>query len=823
MSEVDQATLPDAPEPHPQGERPLPGWRQLWQVPALVGSVALLGGALMVAVLHRPEPPVDAMLRTAGRMVERHEYQDALKYLNEKLLPFATAKKLRPEQEAAFKLTLARALYLGQQNLGISRTENHERILATLKQAEEAGATLAPSDLFARADTLLSLGRTQEALEIGRRLPEGQHSRRLELLKRAVDRELASRRGDRELALRLISEYLAQPGLDADQRIWALDRQARALIDQGYAEDAIAKILREVQRFESVQAAELAPIYGLLSEAYLETGAIESALRQISRAEEVMPPTAPGAARIALLRAWIEQARGDTAAARTRFSVIVEEMSGGDELLPALLGLAEAEALLGNIRPSLEAYRRLTSELKSGRRHPGVDAENVGQSLLSRSRQCAEQGDLDNALEYASIADQLYAGAERPEQILLTMSIAHRSLADRMREHGRRTDAGQSVGLEDLDPATREEARRHLVAAASYARRHATSVAVSDNEAYGRSIWLAADSYDLAGDLEEAIANFQEFLSSFPDDARRAEARFRLGQAFRARGEYGVAADFYRGLIEDRNDRSAKGAGPWGDASYVPLAQSYILDADPTNDIEAERLLLAVVDGRIVVDPATRAFRDGLVELGAYYYRTGAYPRAIERLREALTRFPDDPETHMIRYRLADSLRLGGGELGDLLAGSLPESQRSTLEAERHSRLTESLQVYTLVIEGLEAKDDRRRTRLERESLRNAYFFRGACAFDLGDHAAAIRFYDAAYDRYPKDPASLAALVQIVNAYVEQGDFERARASNSRARRFFHSLPDEVWDDPHLPMSRTDWERWLESSSRLYAQGGSRD
>ena len=65
--------------------------------------------------------------------------------------------------------------------------------------------------------------------------------------------------------------------------------------------------------------------------------------------------------------------------------------------------------------------------------------------------------------------------------------------------------------------------------------------------------------------------------------------------------------------------------------------------------------------------------------------------------------------------------------------------------------------------------------------------------------------------------AALVAMVQIVNAHVAQGNTERARTANERARRFFEQLPDTVWDDPTLPMGRDDWERWLDSSSRLYA------
>ena len=59
------------------------------------------------------------------------------------------------------------------------------------------------------------------------------------------------------------------------------------------------------------------------------------------------------------------------------------------------------------------------------------------------------------------------------------------------------------------------------------------------------------------------------------------------------------------------------------------------------------------------------------------------------------------------------------------------------------------------------------------------------------------------------------ALVQIVNAYMRRGDTKAAAAANEHARRFFAGLPESVWNDPNLPMSRKDWERWLEVTSEL--------
>ena len=58
-------------------------------------------------------------------------------------------------------------------------------------------------------------------------------------------------------------------------------------------------------------------------------------------------------------------------------------------------------------------------------------------------------------------------------------------------------------------------------------------------------------------------------------------------------------------------------------------------------------------------------------------------------------------------------------------------------------------------------------------------------------------------------------MTQIVNANLQRGAVKAALTANERAKRFFKSLPPEVWNDPNLPMSKQDWERWLDSTEKL--------
>ena len=151
-----------------------------------------------------------------------------------------------------------------------------------------------------------------------------------------------------------------------------------------------------------------------------------------------------------------------------------------------------------------------------------------------------------------------------------------------------------------------------------------------------------------------------------------------------------------------------------------------------------------------------------------------------------------------------------------LSTDAMSDAQSMEFRDAREAHLRLALEIFEHVRESLEAKDANTLTESERVALRNSYFFLGDCAFDLGDYDAAVRHYELARERYNEDPASLVAMVQIVNAYVAMGQTDKARAANERAKRFYSLLPDDAWNDPYLPMSRTDWERWLDSTAKLY-------
>jgi len=100
-----------------------------------------------------------------------------------------------------------------------------------------------------------------------------------------------------------------------------------------------------------------------------------------------------------------------------------------------------------------------------------------------------------------------------------------------------------------------------------------------------------------------------------------------------------------------------------------------------------------------------------------------------------------------------------------------------------------------------------KRSPLERESLKLSYLWRADCTYDLERYDQSIVLYNDIIDQYHSDFTSLIALVQIVNAFAEKGDFDSARVAQNRARRRLREMPETAFKDGLL--DRSVWERWL--------------
>ena len=826
----DEAVQPDPPAPPPPQT-----WRDVWQLPVLGLAALLLIGAVAAAFLTAPKPDLSVGIVDAQRLMGQSQYEKALAILNDKVLPGIGQGQLTPDQRRQFHVLRAQCLYLGQKNLNLDRPENNRAIVSEYLEAEHLNAELSDQDVVYLSSALLSLGEVDRAVRRAQNLPDSVREARTDLIRRAIDLCISQQPPNHTLALDLITFLTADARLTTEERAWALARQGRVLLEQGYTAEAISKIVRTLPRLDGASPPTLGEIHYILARAYDQRNEVEDAIREVDRALARLDEGSRLVPALTLLQGEIFHRRPSLGSARDRYLSIINKYSFSDELPAALLGMGEVEAESlhsqdpstaevgegadtgGAIVRSLDYYTRLVDLLRSGGKAAHVTPERVGDSLLTRFREQFEgkKPDYRRALQFAALGEQLFGIDKTPPDLVLALAQANHKLAEEILAAA--AGNGGVLSLANADPATQREARDHLIRAGEYYRTHASRSVAADSTQYGNSLWAAADVFDRAGDTDAAVSAFQQFASDFPTDPRRPEASFRLAQCFQSRGDLDLAAGIFRELIAGRDQ--GERAGPFADASYVPLAQTILADGDAANDAQAEELLLAVVSGG-VGGTRTPAFRDALRELGQRYYNSNRYERAIERFEEYLARAQQDtgttsdPAADAVRYKLADSYRLSAAELAaQLAAGAMPEGERRDREKARDQRLLTAGTLFEQVRRALESR--RHRTALEDLYLRNSYYYLGACAFDLKDYPAAIAHYDAARERYPKDPASLVAMAQVVSCYLAQGDLAKAALANQRAQRFYESIPASAWEDPNLPMSRDDWKHWLNATDEL--------
>ena len=475
--------------------------------------------------------------------------------------------------------------------------------------------------------------------------------------------------------------------------------------------------------------------------------------------------------------------------------------------LPALFGRAEVSSILGNHDISLEDYTTLLDALPKAGARRDVTRDTLAASLADRHDAALTSGQLELALRYVSLAEALFGADDVPPSVLFRMASTSRQVADNI--IGAALEAlvlaGDRPVLERVAPATRREAATRYARAGEYFLRHARALTATPaaDEQWAESLWLSADSYDLAGQRDRAIEHFLEYIAGRPvDDTRRPQVTFRTAQAYQAQLEYESAAQYFDQVIEE-HPRSV-----WGTRAHVPLARCYSALA---RHGDAERQLLLVIGGNALLTPDALDYRDALLELGRVYYETDRFAEAVERLEIARQRYPDDARLNELVFRLADSHRRLALQQQQRLKDEtqLTPSQQAALQQQARDHLALALDYFGNVCDGYGTVEPRLLTALQQNYQRNAWLYRADCAYDLESYELAATLYDQAARTYSDHYASMHALVQIINCFDRLADAPRAEVAHRNALLRLSRLPDEAFDDEAAIMDRAAWEEWL--------------
>lgn len=816
----------EAVEKAPRGPllKPLRGVKDLWQIPVLLAAVGVIGVGLSRWSHETPGPDFEGAIESTHELIERRDYEGALKMINTVLGPGLDDPQATEDVHKQYYLLAGDALYYLQRQRNLDLPENASQIIEQYTTARrEYEAELDGQRLFNLADSLITVGRTQDALIEMRQITGDAAKRRWALLKRVIEKNLDAEVPEfkQEQILSMLSELRDTEGIPASERLWAVTKSAEMRLAAGYPEETIRRLLPEVQRLDSPLGVEAGRLMVILGRAYYAIDDHDEAKRLMSLAEGILHEGDPALAVALTTLGRISQAADDFEEARDRYIAVTSRYASSPMVVEASTGLGEVEADLGRFDESRRAY----AEAVRAARNPKYKADataiaTIDASIAQRHRERFLKEDYANALAFATLIEALYPSDRKPADALFRTAETHLRLADQLVGEARLPDG--SIDFAKLDPDLSHEIRRHYAEAAKGYRGHYSIVLVTDAEKAADSLWTSADCSDRAGDQTQAIASFQEFIESRPTgDSRQLDAKYRVARALQARGEYRAAISLFEAIKKEKpnTDEAMRGA--------VPLSQCYLLASDDADWEKAETELLSVLNG-LTLQPSSPMFRAALIELGQMYRQVGKYTQAIERITDALQRYPDLESNPDTLFDLADSYRLSAAEIRSALREGMPQSKRQELEPLERERLRNALDLYERVRVDLENQDPRRLSELEKVLLRNAMFYRGDCAYDLGvamkddsPEAAgaffdqAIRHYDSAAQRYSDDPSSLVAMIQIVNCYAAQSKWREARTAHERARARLAELPPDSWDSDTSPMRREHWERWLEASVRL--------
>lgn len=797
----------------------------MWQGPTLLAAAMLLVAGGVVAFTKRPVHDLTSVMKGAQRALSDERPEDALERLERDVAPHLTDAAATNDLRQTFYTLRADSRAVRERDATAPSEKAAEAIVRDYETAQSLGAALTPLQESRLAEALMRTGRADEALAIARSLPDEASDARLRMQRQAIIDAIAQARSPSapavaaarlDTALQLLTKFNLDPQLREEDRAWAFARTAELRLDTGSPDDAVVHLLQNIPRLQESSGPGAGELLLLLGRGLMETGRLSDATKQITRAQTMLPPTSPLQAQAGVLLGRIAQVSDSPDDARERFGAVIANFADSPSAPLAHLGLAESEAALGALDASVEAYAHAFDAAARAKADSERSHAEILESLRLRTQERLDAGDADHALAFAALAEKRAAPAPAAAWMNSAIARAHRDLGDALLAPARLSDG--SVDWTAVERVTRAEIRAHFNEASVRYAAYAKQVIGTDDQGYGDAMWAAADCADSAGDQDGAIRLFSEFAAGRPADPRRPGAVFRVAQAHHARGDYETAADAYRGLIAENS--------PSGERfrSIVPLARCLAADTDLVNDAEAERLLKQAVSGE-VMPPDAPDFRLALRELGSLYHRQSRFAEAIERLTEWVDRFGSGEaagmlpgETDLTRLLLGDALRQSASQIGRTLTEAMPQATRAELTTLRERRLRDALAQYDQVCSGPQPRDLRRLPESERVARRNAFFYRADSAFDLGMFDKAIEWYDESAGRFAAEPASLVAMVQIVNVYAQTGRWEEARTANERAHQRFRELPPDAFDDPNLPLEREHWERWLEARSQLALQ-----
>lgn len=691
----------------------------------------------------------------------------------------------------------------------LERSQRRYRLLAAsfLEEAralgfpagrEAEGLFLLGKNLYQSGQIARSLPVLQQALTLNpRRRPELHH-----YLAGACLAESPARFRE---ALTHNAEYLADKKLSKAQRQAGLLEQARIQFELREF-DACRQTLEQISDSASLREGVTLLKGRLLSEqaralpkdksgrpGEARKAAFEQAIETLRAVQGRTSPPATAAASEYLIGLCLE-GLGDEKAALQEFDRAMGRYMETDAGLAAGFAAGDLLRRQGRYASAMQRYR---STLRAFERvQPRSNAWTPLEDLRSRAmeayRQLLRAKQFQLAIELAGLLTPLFSS----ERSLQLSAEASALWGQDLLSQAAPTPSAQAS---ELEQQARDKLRQAGRLYEKLARMHRAAREFPDD------LYHSAENFLAGHDYSAAIDSFRAYLKA-ESRRRRPRALIGLGEAQLARGMPDAALVSLKECIDSHSRDAAVFE------ARLLASQAYLEKGDAK---AAEALLLDNLDGEALT-PASQEWRDSLFAVGRLLYRAGRYREAVQRLEEAVNRYPKQPASIEARYLIAESYRRRAQEAREQGRNEATAEGRLARNREATGLLETSLKNFDLERDELLARQEQGPlSPLEEAILRNCFFARGAVLYELGRYRDAIDAYSSATNRYHRHPEVLQAYVQIAACYRRLGRPVEARSTLEQAKYALKHLADDAAVDGATNYTRDEWNRILNTLDTL--------
>jgi TolA-binding protein len=276
-------------------------------------------------------------------------------------------------------------------------------------------------------------------------------------------------------------------------------------------------------------------------------------------------------------------------------------------------------------------------------------------------------------------------------------------------------------------------------------------------------------------------------------------ALLKLGQARLAGGKYDEATVALEECIEMYPDDAVT------HQARLECARAYQFAGKAP---EAEAMLVDNLGGGSL-KPTSPEWRDSLFALGDLLYLSGRYDEAINKLQEAVERYPDEKAALAARYTIARSYHNGAEGPAKRVQEAKSENERQAARLVLNEYLAKAHESYQAVQRKITLRGSSEGDSLDRALLRNCYLMQGAVLFELRRFDEALQAYGNVITSYQNDPIALESFVQAANCWRRLNQPVRARVTLDQAKMVLKSIPQDADFLATTNFNRQQWELLL--------------